>query len=291
MSRILAVTISQLTAEQREAIRAAAEAGGLEPRFFEREEDALEAMAETEVLFSQSPKLARHAPGLRWQCTPSAGVDALTAPEVFPNPETVLTNSSGAYGVTIAEHVIMVTLEIMRRQQEYNRIVADRVWRRDLPVRSLRNCRALLIGTGDIGQETAIRIRAFGPASLTGMNLSGRNPGALFDRIIRREELEEILPETDLAVLSLPGTAESRGLLGETELALLPDGAILVNVGRGSAICQKALEKELRSGRLRAALDEFLDTGGIEDLALLGQIVDAFEQIDEVSPVAVGELT
>ena len=257
MSRILTVTIPQLKEAHREAIRTAAEAGGMEVRFFETEGAALDSLGETEVLFSQSAELAQHAPGLRWQCTPSAGTDHFLAPGVFPNPETVLTNSSGAYGVTIAEHIIMVTLEIMRRQQEYTRITERREWRRDLAVRSIRNSRILLIGTGDIGREAAIRLRAFGPASLTGMNRSGRNPGGLFDRIIRQEELESELPAADLVILSLPATEETRGLMSAERLALLPDGAILVNVGRGSAIRQEALEKELRKGRLYAALDVF----------------------------------
>ncbi len=257
MNRILTVTIPQLTARHREEIRAAAEARGLEALFFEREEDALSALAGTEILFSQSDRLARHAPGLRWQCTPSAGVDHLRKENVFPNPDTVLTNSSGAYGVTISEHVVMVTLEIMRRQQEYTRVVEARGWERGLAVRSIRNCRILLMGTGDIGQETAKRLRAFSPASLTGMNRSGRNPDGLFDRVITAEELDGILPETELLVLSLPDTGETRQMMDARRLALLPDGAILVNVGRGSAIAQDVLEKELRAGRLHAALDVF----------------------------------
>ncbi len=257
MERMLTVTIPQLTARHREAVRAAAEARGFRVRFFESEEEAVPALAETEILFSQSALLARHAPGLRWQCTPSAGVDHLMADGVFPNPETLVTNSSGAYGVTISEHIVMVTLEVLRRQQEYTRIVEAREWRRDLPVRSIRNSRVLLLGTGDIGQETAARLRAFGPASITGMNRSGRNPGGLFDRVITAEELDVALPETNLLILSLPGTAETRHLMDGRRLALLPDGAVLVNVGRGSAVRQDALAEELRSGRLYAALDVF----------------------------------
>ena len=257
MSGSIVVSISQLTERHREAIRAAADAHGLTVQFFDREEDAARALPEAKILFAQSAEMARHAPNLKWQCTPSAGVDHFRAEGVFPSPETVLTNSSGAYGVTIAEHVIMVTLEIMRRQQEYTDIVARREWKRDLAVRSIRNCRALLLGTGDIGQETAVRLRAFGPALLTGFNRSGRNPGGLFDRIIRPEDLDGILPETDLVVLSLPGTEETHCILDMRRLAMLPDGAIIVNVGRGSAIEQTALERELQSGRLYAALDVF----------------------------------
>jgi phosphoglycerate dehydrogenase-like enzyme len=70
--------------------------------------------------------------------------------------------------------------------------------------------------------------------------------------------LEEVLPETDLLILSLPATAETRNILDARRLALLPETARIVNVGRGSALDQKALERMLREGKLAgAALDVF----------------------------------
>ena len=63
------------------------------------EQEALPHLAEAEVILGQSAALAENAPRLRWLCTPSAGVNQFT-PGCFANPEAVLTNSSGAYGVT-----------------------------------------------------------------------------------------------------------------------------------------------------------------------------------------------
>ncbi|MGX8687094.1 MAG: NAD(P)-dependent oxidoreductase, partial [bacterium] len=83
------------------------------------------------------------------------------------------------------------------------------------------------------------------------------NPGGLFDRIIGREDLKDILPQTDVLIMSLPGTTDTKGILGKEELSLLPDGAVIINVGRGTSIDQSALEKELLSGRLSAGLDVF----------------------------------
>ena len=102
-----------------------------------------------------------------------------------------------------------------------------------------------------------MRLRPFGPASLTGVNRGGRNPGELFDRIFRQNELDAVLPECDILICSLPATRESAGMLDSRRLSLLPDKALTVNVGRGSLIDQAALEKELRAGRLYAALDVF----------------------------------
>ncbi len=255
MAGKLIVTVEVLTPEHQERIRAAAARHGMETCFFPWGKGALPQAAEGEILFGSSPELIGDMPGLKWICAPSAGLNQYLEPEGLLKEGVLLSNSSGAYGVTIAEHIIMVTLEMLRRQAEYTEIIRRREWKRDLAIRSIRGSRVTLMGTGDIGQEAARRLRAFAPASLTGMNLRGRNPEGLFDRCVLLEELDGVLQETDILVISLPGTKETRHLMDARRLALLPEGALLVNVGRGSIVDQQALEKELRSGRLQAALD------------------------------------
>jgi len=256
-SHKLVVAVSVLERELREKIRSAAEAAGWTAVFCESDEEAIPHLADAEVLLGQSAVLTRKAPALRWVCTPSAGINQFMAEDAFASPSAVLTNSSGAYGVTIAEHIVMVILEMFRHQREYTEIVGRRAWTRDLAVRSILDSRITLAGTGDIGQEAALRLRAFRPASLTGVNRRGRNPGGLFDRIVTADHLSDVLPETDILIVSLPGTRETARLLDAERLALLPDQALVVNVGRGTVIDREALEKELRNGRLMAALDVF----------------------------------
>ena len=257
MSRKLVVMIPGLPGNLAEQIRREAEKDGFQASFAESLQEALPDLAEAEAVFGQDAALGGYAPKLRWLCTPSAGVDHFLKPGIL-DPRVVLTNSSGAYGVTIAEHVVMVTLEMMRRKAEYNEIVRQRRWDRNLHIDSVRGSRITLLGTGDIGRECAKRFRAFSPASLTGVNRGGKNPEGLFDRVVSRDRLDEILPETDLLVLSLPATAETRNILSAGRLAMLPETARVVNVGRGSALDQKALERMLREGRLAgAALDVF----------------------------------
>ena len=255
MKKIAAV-VQELTEAQRETIHAAAEGNGFEIRFFDTAEEDPAYLKEAEVLFGHLPQITRDAPKLKWICTPYAGVDQFLAKDAFANPKTQLTNSSGAYGVTIAEHTVMLLLDILRRQPDYRRLVNAHEWKRDLSVRSVKGSRITLLGTGDIGQETAARLRAFAPASLVGVNRSGRNPGG-FDRILTAAEWETVLPDTDVLIVSLPGTKEAFHMLGQRQLALLPEGAVIINVGRGSVIDQEALLDELRSGRLYAGLDVF----------------------------------
>ena len=258
MRRKMVVVLPVLGSEHCEQISLSAAAHGFDVSFFTEAQEALPALADAEVILGQSELLSRNAPKLRWLCTPSAGVNQFLSSDAFAEPNAMLSNSSGAYGVTIAEHIVMVTLELMRRQTEYNEIVSQRAWRRDLPIRSIHGSRITLLGTGDIGREAAVRLRAFSPHSLIGMNRSGRNPRNLFDRVITENELDSVLPDTDLLILSLPDTKDTRGILNAHRLALLPRDAFLVNVGRGSAIDQQALEALLRDGHLSgAALDVF----------------------------------
>lgn len=255
--RTLAVTGTAYTAAQRERIAAAAAAHGFEAKFYDDVPAAMKAAETAEILLTDSPELTRAAKALRWVCTPSAGVNQFAAPDAIASADAVLTNSSGAYGVTIAEHIVMAALALLRKLPDYDAIVRARGWRRDLPVRSIHGSRVTLLGTGDIGAEAAKRLAAFAPQRITGVNRSGRHPGAPFDEALSVSRLDEALPETDILVVSLPGTEETRHLLDARRLALLPDGALIVNVGRGTVIDQAALERELRAGRLCAALDVF----------------------------------
>jgi len=265
MSRRMAVSVQNLTQAQEDAIRAAAERHGFEIRFLPDPAEDREYLNSSEVVFGHLPGTARHSTALKWICTPYAGVDQFLAPGGFANPEAMLSNSSGAYGVTIAEHTVMILLEILRRRKEYRRITDGKGWIRDLPVRAIKGAKILMAGTGDIGQETAIRLRAFGPAKITGVNRNGKNPGGLFDRICTAKDWEAELTDTEILIVSLPGTKESFHMIGEKQLAALPEGAVIINVGRGSVIDQAALTRELANGRLYAGLDVFEQEPPAED--------------------------
>ncbi|MBQ6373801.1 MAG: D-2-hydroxyacid dehydrogenase [Clostridia bacterium] len=258
MSKKIVADVPEMTAAHREAIAAAAKARGYEAVFPGDRAEAVAASADAEIIFGMRMSLPKAAPQLRWLCVPSAGVDYCVADDVYANPDAVLTNSSGAYGVTIAEHTVMVALELMRRQMEYTDIVDRRSWERQLPVHGIIGSRVTLLGTGDIGREVCARLRPFRPARIVGVNRSGRDPGG-FDRVVPLSGLDALLPETDLLVMSLPGTPETAGLMDERRLRSLPADAFIVNVGRGSAIDQKALERLMREGHLAgAALDVFV---------------------------------
>ena len=235
-------------------------AAGIEAEvvFVKDESEIPAAFADAEILYGFGMNTAKTSKNLKWLCVPSAGVDYLMKPGTFANEDCILTNSSGAYGVTIAEHIIAVSLMMMRKLTVSYEETLRGEWGIPKPQKSLKDCRITALGTGDIGSCFAKRARAFEPASLIGVNRSGKCSDPVFDKIVKIDELDTVLPDTDLCVMSLPDTAETKGILSRKRMELLPEGAYIVNVGRGSAIDEDALVDLLDSGHLAgAALDVF----------------------------------
>ncbi|MBQ7714151.1 MAG: D-2-hydroxyacid dehydrogenase [Oscillospiraceae bacterium] len=258
MAKTIGVIIDYLTDDYRRQIDAAAAKHGYAARYFPDSRSAVGNADDCEILFGHcSQKVIASARNLKWFCCCWAGVDRFCKDELYQNPDCLLSNSSGAYGVTIAEHLVMVSLMLLRRQMEYDALMRSRGWDTLAGnIRSLRDCRITVLGTGDIGAEFARRARAFAPAKLIGVRRSAKAGDPAFDETRTTAELDALLPETDLLVMALPNTPETAGILSRARLALLPRGAFVVNVGRGAAVDQDALIDALNGGHLAgAALD------------------------------------
>jgi phosphoglycerate dehydrogenase-like enzyme len=260
MSRNICVCQEFLTDEHKEKINAAAAAAGFSVRYFlpEQEADARAYLQSCEILYAHSPELLRAAPAsLQWYCCSYAGVDPYCKNDgIFKNPDCLLTNGSGAYGVTISEHLLMVTLMLLRRMPEYEQIVSERGWANDLPIRSIVGSTITVLGTGNIGTTFAKKAKLLGAAKLIGVSRSGVQRDPIYDEMYSFARLDEILPKTELLVMALPGTPETVGIMSKQRIDLLPNTAYLINVGRGTAVDQSALVDALNSGRLAgAALD------------------------------------
>lgn len=218
-----------------------------------------ELAGQYEVLYGMPDRAAlRTFTSLKWFCGNFAGVDAYLDDALYPSPDVILTNSSGAYGVAIAEHLIMVTLMLLRHASAYVLEAAAHRWGPVLPMRSIMGSTITVVGTGDIGTEFARRAKALGAAAVRGVRRTKKAADPAFDEIHTNDELDALLPDTDILALALPATGETKGFLSAARLALLPKTAYVVNVGRGSAIDQAALLDALNHDRLAgAALDVF----------------------------------
>ena len=217
----------------------------------------LEKRDEYEIIYGMPmPSELKTFTNLKWFCGSFAGVDAYLDDSLYPSPEVMLSNSSGAYGVTIAEHLIMVTLMLLRHEMTYCADAAAHRWGTVQPMRSIIGSTITVLGTGDIGTEFARRAKAMGAASIRGVRRTKKAADPAFDAIYTHDELDALLPDTDILVMALPSTGETKNILSAGRIALLPPTACVVNVGRGSAIDQEALMEALNGGHLAgAALD------------------------------------
>ena len=264
MPRNICVCLNPLALKERHQaqMRQAAEEAGFIPHFFTMDEihAAKACVQESEILFAHSPELLRAAPAtLKWYCCAFAGVDPYCKNDgIFANPDCILTNSN-VYGTTIAEHVVMAFLMMMRQMPAYMEIVRNRQWENQLPIRSIRGNHFTILGTGNIGQEIAIRLRGMGAESILGVSRSGRPVENIFDEVYPISQLDDVLRNSPNLILALPGTTETVGILSRERIALLPQGAYIANVGRGTAVDQAALIDALESGHLAGAALDVMD--------------------------------
>lgn len=244
----------------RQYMRETAAECGFEIEFFESNEEAYGKVSDGEVIYCNDGKLLTSMPHLRWCHSASAGVGDFIKSGVFGSGNVMLTNSSGAYGRAISEHIIMVTLMLMRRMPEYLEITGRHEWGEHLAIRSLEEGTVAIIGTGDIGRNAAKRYKALGVRKVIGFSRSGRKQD-FFDEVFRIDEFDKAMrsglsEQLDVLLLCVPGTPESEGLLSADRIALLSEKTFVINVGRGVVIDQDALMDALNEGRIAgAALD------------------------------------
>lgn len=212
--------------------------------------------------------LITHLPNLRWVQTFMAGVDALLGPEL--SPQVIICNGKGLHDIPVAEHTVAMLLEgvrslhIYRDDQNVSRWNNRSQWARSggpegcrpewKKLESLEGAKVVILGFGAIGLAIAERLTPFG-CSIVGVTTSpGERSGY---RVVT--DLDAELPDADVLINVLPHTPQTINIINAQRLALLPGHAWFVNVGRGSAVDETALDAALRADRLAgAALDVFV---------------------------------
>lgn len=215
--------------------------------------------AEMVLGFRIPAPLGKHARHLAWVQSTGAGVDGILR-HVELAPTTLLTRVVGVFGPIMSDYVVARCLAIAQELDCMAAAQRERAWEVRY-LRMLSELRIVVLGLGEIGAEIVRRLAANG-ALVEGVSRSGRMvPGLVAAHPI--SQLREVLPRADVLVVVLPDTAETFHLLGARELALLPRGAHLVNVARGSLVDEPALAAALESGHLGGA---WLDVFEVEPL-------------------------
>lgn len=160
-------------------------------------------------------------------------------------------NASSVHETSTAELALALTLAAQRHIPDFVRAQADGEWS-PVTTASLADRRVLLLGYGGVGKAIAARLAPF-EVEIAAVARSAREEDGV--TVHPMDELHAQLASTDILIASLPGGDETRHVIDDAALSALPDGALVVNVGRGPLIDTDALVDHVRRGRIRAALD------------------------------------
>jgi phosphoglycerate dehydrogenase-like enzyme len=194
---------------------------------------------------------------VRWVHASSAGVDTLMFPALAESP-VPLTNARGAFSWSLGEFALAAILFFAKDLRRMVRSQEAGKWE-PFDVEGVRGKTVGIVGYGDIGRAVAERARAMGIRVLAVRRRPGLSEGdPLLERVFPPESRAEMMAMSDYVVLAAPLTPETRGLVGEAEIAQMGPKAVLINVGRGPVVEEKALIRALEDRRIRgAALDVF----------------------------------
>ncbi len=216
-------------------------------------------LADAEVIFGLElpADLARRATGLKWIQVISAGVDHLMSEDIRANAAT-MTNIKGMSATPIAEFVIALALTLVKRLPYCAELQRQKQWQA-FPTASLQSKTIGIVGLGNIGREVARLSRAFGMTVIATSRTAGQDDSASgIDRMLPKDQLPQLLAESDFVVLALPLTEETRRLVGENELRMMKPTAYLINVARGEVVDETALVRALEQRWIAGAgLDVF----------------------------------
>ena len=170
---------------------------------------------------------------LRYIQLTSAGVDRVPTDYIAANGIT-LYNARGVYSVPMAEYAVSNVLDIYKDSSGFFEKQAKRIWEKNRDLRELFGKTVCVVGCGSVGTECAVRFKAFG-CDVIGVDNAVSD---WFDGIV---SLERGFETADVVVLTLPLTAETKGIINEDTIGLLRSGAVLINISRGAIITRDAL--------------------------------------------------
>lgn len=228
--------------------------------FFDNEEELLKSgeCENIEVILGEPEHSTIHSmKKLRWIQMSWAGANKYTSVPDFPDNIT-LTSASGAYGCVISEYIVSGLLALIRNLFPYRTQMEAGGWNQIATDDSLEGKRVLILGTGNIGQETAKKLKCFGCYTV-GICRSFREKQMYFDEMYTVDSVDTQLQSADVVVIALPGTAETAGMFDAEKISKMKKSAILVNVGRGFIVDTDALTNALQEGLLRGAVLDVTD--------------------------------
>ena len=196
----------------------------------------------------------RKFPNLKTVQLLSAGLDRVPL-EYIREQGISLYNARGVYSVPMAEFAVAGVLQLYKGSRFFAENQKTHRWEKKRDLLELFGKRVCVVGTGSVGSETAKRFRAF-TDEVYGVDLYPTE-NAVFQNIFHLKDLDEQLTVSDIVILTLPLTDETRGMFDRTRFALMKSGAVLVNIARGGIVDEAALLEAVDTKLLGAVMDVF----------------------------------
>jgi len=221
-------------------------------------------IADAEVLvgWQLRPEQFRAAHKLRWIHATTAAVHQLMFPELVASDVRV-TNSTSIHGPVVAEHAIALVLALAKgfhfavNQQAQHRWAQQDLWSSPFRPREVAGATLGVIGLGAIGRECVRLAKAIGMRVMALREHPEKGTEGA-DQVLGPAQLDQLLAEADYVLLAAPLTARTRALFNDATFSKMRSDACFLNVSRGDLVDETALERALRSGKIRAAaLDVF----------------------------------
>ena len=214
-------------------------------------------LAQTDVIFGWRlpKKLLPRAPRLKWVQSSAVGIDLFVGDSGLLESEVIITNTSGINTSQVAEAAIGFMFMLAKKAPA---LLANQKAHRWQPLyfADLKGKTVGILGLGRIGLEVARLARALGIRVLAATKPEEYVSGA--DEVFPPAEIIKMVPRCDYFILTVPLTAETKGIIGYPELAAMKKSAYLINVSRGAVVRESELVNALKQGCLAgAALDVF----------------------------------
>ncbi len=198
----------------------------------------------TELFFSKKLRgyfdLMLQSQSIKWLHTVNTGLDKLPYLDIVERGVTVTNNHAQA--IAIAEFTIGQVLAWYQHVVDNFAQQQIRGWKHR-GFREIMGSRWVFIGFGEIGKETAKRVKAFG-AHVTAVRRGTSNEG-IADAVVTQAQLPLVLPQADVVVLACASNASTREIANESFFAAMKEGSVLVNIARGDLVVESALKAAL----------------------------------------------
>ena len=198
-------------------------------------------------------------PNLRWVHSRAAGLDGVIFPEIIASP-VPMTNGRGVFSQSLGEWALLAMLYFAKDVPRLIRQQSEERWEQ-FDVLEIAGQTVGILGYGDIGRAVASRAQAMGMRVLAvKRHAQSYNDDPLIQKVYATQDRIEMISQCDYLVVAAPLTEETRGLVGEREFAAMKPDAVVINLGRGPVIDEKAMVQALAEKRIKGAALDVFDT-------------------------------